>query len=81
MLFPYKQNYEKKLQLKDSIDIRPRITDTANSVTSLTNISTNPADSTVITTISAGLHYSPPNASYTFDYEYSPLQFETRKML
>ena len=60
----------KVFDLKDSIDIRPRITDTANSVTSLTNISTNPADSTVITTISAGLHYSAPNASYTFDYEY-----------
>jgi len=56
--------------LRDYIDIRPRITDTANSVTSLTNISTNPADSTVITTIGAGLHYSPPNADFTLDYEY-----------
>ena len=60
----------RSFDLRDHIDIRPRITDTANSVTSLTNISTNPADSTVITTISAGLHYSPPNADYTLDYEY-----------
>lgn len=59
----------KVLDLKDCIDIRPRITDTANNVTSLTNISTNPASCTVITTLASGLHYSPPNSNFLFDFQ------------
>ena len=63
------QTDSKVFDLKDSIDIRPRISDTANNVTSLTNISTNPASCTVITTIASGLHYSPPNADFVFDFQ------------
>ena len=63
------QTDSKVFDLRDCIDIRPRITDTANNVTSLTNISTNPASCTVITTISSGLHYSPPNSNFVFDFQ------------
>jgi hypothetical protein len=56
--------------LRNSIDTRPRITDTANSVTSLTNISTNPARSTVFIEPSGGLHFPVVASSYTIDYDY-----------
>lgn len=59
----------KVLDLRDCIDIRPRISDTANNVTSLTNITTNPPTNTTISTIASGLHYSPPNANFLFDYQ------------
>jgi len=56
--------------LRNSIDTRPRITDSANSVTSLTNISTNPARSTVFIEPSGGLHFPVVASSYTIDYDY-----------
>lgn len=59
-----------RYDLRDQIDIRPRITDTANSVTSLTNISRNPATSTVIVEPSGGLRYMPPNEDFTADFQY-----------
>ena len=56
--------------LRNSIDTRPRITDTANSVTSLSGISTNPARSTVFIEPSGGLHFPVVASSYTIDYDY-----------
>ena len=59
-----------KYDLRDSIDTRPRITDTANSVTSITNISTNPARSTAFVEPSGGLHFPVVASSFTADYDY-----------
>ena len=59
-----------KYDLRDAIDTRPRITDTANSVTSLTNISTNPAISTAFVEPSGGLHFPVVGSSFTVDYDY-----------
>ena len=56
--------------LRNSIDTRPRITDSANSVTSLTNISTNPTRLTVFVEPSGGLHFPVVASSYTIDYDY-----------
>ena len=59
-----------ELDLRGSLDLRPRITDTANSVTSLTNISRNPAVSVALVEPSGGLHFMPPNESLTSDIEF-----------
>lgn len=56
--------------LRNSIDFRPRITDTANSVTTVTNIATNPLTSLTVTSVSGGLHFSPPNEDFTTDLDY-----------
>ena len=56
--------------LRDSIDIRPRMTDTANSVTALANISMNPLVSTSFDEPSGGLHFSPPQQDLTADLDY-----------
>ena len=56
--------------LRDCIDFRPRITDTANSVTSLSNISINPLTSTGVDLPSGGLRFIFPNESFTTDYNY-----------
>ena len=56
--------------LRDSIDIRPRMTDTANSVTALANISVNPLVSTSFDEPSGGLHFSPPQQDLTADLDY-----------
>jgi len=56
--------------LRDSIDVRPRTTDTANSVTTLTNISVNPLVSTSFDEPSGGLHFSPPQQDLTADLDY-----------
>ena len=56
--------------LRDSIDIRPRMTDTANSVTALANISVNPLTSTSFDEPSGGLHFSPPQQDITADLDY-----------
>jgi len=56
--------------LRNSIDTRPRMTDTANAVTSLTNISTNPARSTAFIEPTGGLHFPVVASSYTIDYDY-----------
>jgi len=56
--------------LRDSIDIRPSVTLTANSVSTLTNISQNPAESTTLATVTGGLHYMPPNSYMLADLSY-----------
>jgi len=56
--------------LRNSIDIRPRIQDTANNVTSLTNITTNPpAGSTIVSPV-GGLKFMAPNETANFDLDY-----------
>ena len=59
-----------EFDLRGCLDLRPRITDTANSVTSLTNISRNPAVSLALVEPSGGLHFMPPNESLTTDIEF-----------
>lgn len=67
------------LDLRDSVDFRPRLTDTANSVTSLTNISTNPLGIKTPVYSSAtndfaeptgGLHTPYPSSLFTADLSY-----------
>lgn len=59
-----------RYDLRNHIDIRPRIIDTANNVTTLTNISRNPATSTTIVEPSGGLRFMAPNESLSTDFEY-----------
>ena len=56
--------------LRNCIDLRPRMTDTANSVTTLTNISINPKTSNTFVLPSGGLHFSPTGQDFTTDLEY-----------
>ena len=56
--------------LRDCVDFRPRMTDTANNVTSVTNISINPRTSNTFVLPSGGLHFSPPNQDFTTDLDY-----------
>jgi len=60
--------------LRDCIDFRPRITDTANNIShsgTITNVSTNPLISnSFVTSMSGGLHFSPPGEDFTTDLEY-----------
>ena len=56
--------------LRDSLDIRPRITDTANSVTALTGISINPLTSTTFYNPTGTLKYSPTGQNFTTDADY-----------
>ena len=59
-----------RYDLRDCIDIRPRMTDTANSVTSLTNISINPRLSTAFDQPSGGLRFMAPGENFTADLDY-----------
>ena len=59
-----------RYDLRNHIDIRPRITDTANNVTTLTNISRNPAASNTIVEPANGLRYMAPNEDFITDFEY-----------
>ena len=57
--------------LRNSIDTRPRIADSANSLTSITtDITVNPKRSTTFLTQSGGLHFPVVASSYTIDYDY-----------
>lgn len=56
--------------LRNCIDIRPRITDSANSVSTLTNISKNPKLSITFDQPSGGLHFSPTGEDFTTDLDY-----------
>lgn len=56
--------------LRDTIDIRPRITDTSTDTTSVGSASVNPATSTTITSPSGGLHFMPPNESLLADLDF-----------
>jgi len=59
-----------RYDLRDCVDIRPRMTDTANSVTSLTNISINPKLSTTFDQPSGGLRFMAPGENFTADLDY-----------
>lgn len=58
--------------LRDSIDIRTRVTNTANNVTSLTNISINPANThtTIVEGTGNGLRFPAPNENFTIDFSF-----------
>ena len=56
--------------LRDSIDIRPRITDTSTDTTSVGSASVNPATSTAITSPAGGLRFMAPNENLTADLDY-----------
>jgi hypothetical protein len=60
--------------LRDCIDFRPRITDTANTIThngTISNASINPlVSNSFVTSMSGGLHFSPPGEDFTTDLEY-----------
>lgn len=56
--------------LRDSIDIRPRITDTATDATAVGSASVNPATSTDITSPAGGLRFMAPNENLTADLDY-----------
>ena len=60
----------KRYDLRDSIDMRPRVTDTANSVTSLTNVSINPLTSTSVDQPTGCLHFPPPGTNFQMDLDY-----------
>lgn len=56
--------------LRDCIDFRPRITDTANSVTALTNISRDPATSTTFDEPAGGLDFPSVDSTFSTDLSY-----------
>ena len=56
--------------LRDCVDFRPRMSDTANSVTSLTDISINPKTSNTFSTASGGLHFPTVGSDFTTDLDY-----------
>lgn len=58
------------LDLRDCVDIRPRITDTAADATSVGAATTNPATSTTIVSPSGGLRFMAPNENLTADLDY-----------
>ena len=60
-----------EFKLRDSIDIRPRITDTANNTTSLSLITTNPANTfAILEGTGNGLRYAYPNENFTVDLSF-----------
>lgn len=56
--------------LRDCVDFRPRMSDTANSVTTLTNISINPKTSNTFSSASGGLHFPTVGSDFTTDLDY-----------
>ena len=56
--------------LRDTIDIRPRMTDTAVNTTTIGTVSTNPVLSTAYDQPSGGLHFAWPNTDFNYDLEY-----------
>jgi hypothetical protein len=56
--------------LRDCVDFRPRLSDTANSVSALTNISINPKISNTFVTASGGIHFPTVGSDFTTDLEY-----------
>jgi hypothetical protein len=56
--------------LRDSIDIRPRITDTANNSTTVAGATVNPAEGSTIQTPAGGLRFMAPNETLTADLDY-----------
>jgi hypothetical protein len=64
------KNDGKSFNLRDCIDLRPRVSDTANSVSAITNISINPKTSISFDQPSGGLHFSPTGEDFTTDLSY-----------
>lgn len=56
--------------LRDCIDIRPRIADTATDATVVSSASVNPSTSTTVVSASGGLRYMAPNENLTADLDY-----------
>jgi len=58
--------------LRDSIDVRPRVTNTANNVASLSDISINPANThtTIVEGTGNGLRFPAPNENFTIDFSF-----------
>jgi hypothetical protein len=63
--------------LRDSLDIRPRIADTANNVNVLTGISKNPLISTTFYNPTGCLKYSPTGEDFTTDADYYLKRIDT----
>ena len=59
-----------KYDLRNCIDNRPRMTDTANAATTLTGLSINPKTSNTFSTPATGLHFPPSGDSFTTDLTY-----------
>ena len=57
-------------KLRDSLDFRPRITDTSTDTTTVSSGTTNPATSTTIVEPSGGVHFPPPNEDFVVDLQY-----------
>ena len=60
----------KVFKLRDSIDFRPRVTDSSTDTTSVSASTTNPATNTSLVGPSGGLHYPPANESFYADAQY-----------
>ncbi len=60
----------RRYDLRDCIDIRPRMTDTAASVSTLTGITTNPSLSTSLDQPTGGLRHAAPGEDFTVDLDY-----------
>lgn len=56
--------------LRDSIDIRPRITDTSTDTTAVGSASVNPAEGSTIQSPAGGLRFMAPNENLTADLDY-----------
>jgi len=63
--------------LRDCVDVRPRIADTANSVTALTNISINPLTSTTFYNPTGCLKFPPTGQDFTTDADYYLKRIDT----
>lgn len=56
--------------LRDSIDIRPRITDTATNTTTVSSATVNPAEGSTIQSPAGGLRFMGPNKNLTADLDF-----------
>jgi len=56
--------------LRNSIDIRPRIADTATNTTAVGSATVNPSANTTISTVANGLRYMAPNETMTADLDF-----------
>jgi hypothetical protein len=59
-----------RYDLRNCIDNRPRMTDTANATTTLTGLSINPKTSNTFVLPAGGLHFPPSGDSFTTDLTY-----------
>ena len=59
-----------QVNLRNAIDIRPRITDTATDTTTVGSASINPANSIIVHSPSGGLRFMAPNENLTADLDF-----------